>query len=84
MGLEEEGHFPGPEGKTFQEQIYGTSNFLLNQNRLFFFFSRPSCRDLESQHTKTSALPVMAKVTSSLTILVAGELVGDWIATQLQ
>ena len=38
MRLEEEGHFPGPEGKTCQEQIYGTSNFLLSQkNRSFFF-----------------------------------------------
>lgn len=49
-----------------------------------FLLSPSPCRGLESQHTTASALPVMAKITSSSTILVAGELAGGWTETQLQ
>lgn len=83
IGLEEEGRFLGSEGEIFQKQIYGTIKSLSNPTRSTklryrFFFISP-CKDLENQHIKTSALPVMAKITSSLTILTAGELVGDWL-----
>lgn len=47
----------------------------LDTDHLFFFFPRSACRDLESQPTKPSVLPIMAKITSSLTILAAGGLV---------
>lgn len=89
IGLEEVGCFPESEDKTFQEQIYGNSNLFVapeeqSLDRDFFFFFISPCRDLKSQHIKTSALLVMAKTTSSLAILAAGGSVGGCTETQLQ